>query len=234
MDNTQENRYRVAPIGLSGAYGAVICGTGSMSVYQGEISDCERVALLLEGAFNDGKHYVITERQAAAEAAKATGTAELPSLPEGKAWASPLRYGSKIGFPKPVKPANWDDDDGVDWFCHPYFTADQMRAYGQQCAEAACRDKNGNHVSDTWQERTNWQSDEPASKLIFEAAKAEIAELRAALAATAAPVLSDEQILQMFAQAVGNENDDAKTVEVYPEEAIAFARNLLAATRSQP
>lgn len=36
----------------------------------------------------------------------------------------------------------------------------------------------------TWQQRCDWQSSEPATKLMVEAMKAEIAELRAALAAT--------------------------------------------------
>jgi hypothetical protein len=40
-----------------------------------------------------------------------------------------------------------------------------------------------------------------------------------------AAVLSDDEILQMFATCVGNERENAKTCEVTPDEVIAFVRN---------
>jgi len=46
-----------------------------------------------------------------------------------------------------------------------------------------------------------------------------------------AVALTDEQILKMFAQAVGNVNEDEKYVEVYPDEVIEFSRALLAAAQ---
>lgn len=57
---------------------------------------------------------------------------ELPA--EAGAWSSPLRYGSKIGFPKPVKPQDWDDDE-QDWFCNPYYSADQVHALLESVAK---------------------------------------------------------------------------------------------------
>ena len=45
----------------------------------------------------------------------------------------------------------------------------------------------------TWQDRVNWLSDRPAPALMVEAMKAEIAELRAALATTAPTVGVDER-----------------------------------------
>jgi hypothetical protein len=51
----------------------------------------------------------------------------LPLPKDGAAWVTPLRYGSKVSFPKPPKPEGWDDDE-EKWFCRPLFSEDQVRA----------------------------------------------------------------------------------------------------------
>jgi hypothetical protein len=75
------------------------------------------------------------------------------------------------------------------------------------------------------------------------AMEAEISDLRAALAVSHPPAptpsreaapLADEEILQMFANAVGNENDGARYVEVGADEALGFARALLNRVALQP
>lgn len=115
MHDKQENRYRVEPIGLSGAYGAVICGTGSMSVYQGHLADCEKISLLLQGAFNDGRYYAIPF-----SVSEAQPVGQLPELPEATIEGSVMHQELKICYWTVI-----------------HYTADQMRAYGQACAEAA-------------------------------------------------------------------------------------------------
>lgn len=78
---------------------------------------------------------------------------------------------------------------------------------------------------------------EANGKFIAAANPAAILSLIAAVESAAAPqpaqsALSDDDILQMFANAVGNEREDAKYVEVCPDEAIAFARNLESTIRA--
>jgi hypothetical protein len=59
------------------------------------------------------------------------------SLPEqGAAWVTPMRYGSKVSFPKPPKPENWDDDES-EWFCNPLFDVPQVRALLSEAAALA-------------------------------------------------------------------------------------------------
>lgn len=35
------------------------------------------------------------------------------------AWVSPMAFGSKVTFSKPIKPE--DEDERVDWYCEPLF-----------------------------------------------------------------------------------------------------------------
>lgn len=50
----------------------------------------------------------------------------MPPTERAAAWVTPLRYGSKLTFPKPPKPEGWDDDE-EKWFCNPLFSAEQVR-----------------------------------------------------------------------------------------------------------
>lgn len=48
----------------------------------------------------------------------------------------------------------------------------------------------------------------------------------------AQPVLTDDEILQVFADAVGNQEDDARFIDVDRDQAIRIARTLLSALRA--
>lgn len=213
--------------------------------------------------------------QAATEAAKATGTAEPPLLPVdtgllrlAESWA----YDFALGQSSPMERQR-------KWQMVQNKIADQMREYGQACAEAARHDKDGNHADDlrawldeardeievqgaalhatsldlkaaeaelaarqpapvmavkTWQERMG-KSGPPITAM-----QAEIAELRAALAAIAAPVSVSERdmaIAQAVRQACVNSYSPDDSASDYAEKMgdIDLATIIRAATnRSQP
>lgn len=159
----------------------------------------------------DGSEYISFYTQlawrdykAATEAAKATSTAGEPE-PEIRCF---VRDGKAVHTPR------------------------RLEIIGEHIYEVPAARQPAPVAIKTWQERTNWQSDEPASKLIFEAAKAEIAELRAALAATAAPVVP------LGLRSVERDTDKRVAFIFYDKQDAdrfdADMRVSLAATRSQP
>jgi hypothetical protein len=85
-------------------------------------------------------HFEAGRREALAAGPVSVQGESIDSLPpmfiDATAWVTPLRYGSKVSFPKPPKPIGWDDDEG-EWHCDPLFTADQMRDYARLARTAA-------------------------------------------------------------------------------------------------
>lgn len=55
------------------------------------------------------------------EAAKAGVTDEAVPI----AWVYPRRYGNGVQFVQPIKPDEWDDENG-EWYCRPLFYADAL------------------------------------------------------------------------------------------------------------
>ena len=163
--------------------------------------------------------------QAAAEAAKATGTAwDLPELPQC--------FGSIDVYHDSGQVTSVDG-----------WTADQMRGYAIDYAMQlglAARQPAPVAIK-TWQERMKttkltWKTGDGKLIAEYQLMTEEIADLRAALAATAAPALSDEHIKEAAMQAWPNlpENWWERKGEVW-NGAKVFALAILAATnRSQP
>lgn len=200
-----------------------------------------------------------------AEAAKATGTAQTKQSFENIE-ELPLPETNYNGY-----------SDGSE----PLYTTEMMRAYGQQCAEAACRDKNGNHVSDlsAWLDEAKDEIEVQgaafhATSLKLKIAEAELAArqpapvvssdlrnaaqlimdlyddmrmgkqaipafdaLRAALAATAAPALSQAKIHDITIQEackIGGGLVDEIPADDLTALGCAIAERILAATKRQP
>lgn len=173
--------------------------------------------------------------QAATEAAKATSVAvgELPKLPEA---FGELHYQREVGFAGRV---------------HGY-TSKQMRAYGQACAKAARQPAPvAAIVNEAARLIQLWLMDDDVRRAMGEPYNRDAARkitawpdllreaipFEAALAATAAPVLSDEQINDLWNALPGIEIHNKASAQGMSTDyalRIAFAKAIIAATRSQP
>lgn len=206
----------------------------------------EAIRTFLEDNTGDnaiGLVLAVLEHQAATEAAKATGTAgELPPLPDPLEINWPELNSNALGCgveDRGIRDSydaaeyGWQNgvDKAIERVPEAIYDADQMREYGQQCAEAARQPAPVLAVK-TWRER--WQEIFKMLPPVYSVdacmfMRNEIEDLRAALAATAAPVLSDAEAKTILWLA-----DDMVKHRLYKSHIAELLRSVVTATRSQP